>query len=150
MPGHCQPKADLAWLDSSEWYLKRSEGHMTSGVRIVIVFVFVFVFVRVERGYGVLSFDEPAEGEEGGASENGSAPSVRVPFTVLPNGIPPLIPQSGRVRNLFLWRVEMHLLLPWKLFWAIITGTGNPTRRRVMGFGVILSHVAVAGSIVFT
>ena len=106
--------------------------------------------LRIERGYGVLSFDEPAEGEEGGASENGSAPSVRVPFTVLPNGIPPLIPQSGRVRNLFLWRVEMHLLLPWKLFWAIITGTGNPTRRRVMGFGVILSHVAVAGSIVFT
>lgn len=58
----------------------------------------IFVSVGVERGEGIRAFDDPTEGEKGNPSKNSSAPGVRVPTTVLPDGVPPLISEGRRVR----------------------------------------------------
>ena len=54
-----------------------------------------------------MALDDPAQSEEGGAGENGGAPSVGVPFAVLPYGVPPLILEHRRVRVHLLRRVPV-------------------------------------------
>ena len=51
-----------------------------------------------KRGQRIGALDDPTEGEEGESSENGSAPSLRVPSAVLPDGEPPLLSECGWVR----------------------------------------------------
>jgi hypothetical protein len=53
--------------------------------------VIIIILITLGSGdgrQGVGSFDEPAECEEGNASKNGSAPCLRRPPAILPDGEP--------------------------------------------------------------
>ncbi|PPS07788.1 hypothetical protein GOBAR_AA12857 [Gossypium barbadense] len=72
---------------------------------IFVSFRVIFVRVRVERGEGIRAFDGLTDGKKGNPSKNSSAPGVRVPTTVLPDGVPPLISKGRRVRVSKVWWV---------------------------------------------
>lgn len=95
------------------------ESELLSCWFLFFLFLFLLVFV-VERREGVGALDEPAEGEEGGAGEDGGAPSVGVPLAVLTDGEPPLLPQGRRIRIRRVRRVRvlepgsgLDLAAPW-------------------------------------
>lgn len=76
----------------------------------------LFILVRIgvvggtgigAGGKGVGTLDEPAQGEEGAASEDGGAPGLGVPPAVLAYSEPPLVPQRSRVGQRRVRRVRV-------------------------------------------
>ena len=58
-----------------------------------------------------MALDDPTEGKEGEAGEQGGAPSVRVPLAVFSGGILPLILERGRIRVHRLRWVHVNFLV---------------------------------------
>ena len=98
-------------------------------MRLRLILISILLFGGGERRERVGSLDNPPEGEEGDAGEDGGAPGVGVPLAVLPDREPPLLPQRRRVRVRYLRRVRVlpaSELRPkssrfpiWSLIWGL-------------------------------
>lgn len=107
-----------------------------------------------KRGERIGALDDPAEGEEGDSSKNSSAPSERVPSAVLPDGEPPLLPESGwvrvsrvgRVRIVDLLAIEAGVGVGVGLGMAFVNFIGNFSGRRWSGSRIwvlMITHFSV-------
>jgi len=96
---------------------------------ILVISIMRGIRFGIERGYWIFTLNEPTKSKESTTSKNGSAPGVRIPFTILSGSVFPLISQSCGIRNgCFCW-VDMSFVA-WKFGWTMIC-----TWRLKWGFG---------------
>jgi len=110
-----RPFQSIFTCSSIQLYIHAVSNDKKSGAGSGFVLVIIIILITLGSGdgrQGVGSFDEPAECEEGNASKNGSAPCLRRPPAILPDGDLPLLSQSCKIRIMWVGRIGIPGVFP--------------------------------------